>query len=119
MDPLGSLESPACAESSAGQIEAEFLNDTHLFCGLSRGISGAGVFVATYETLAPGTAVELELELPNGLVRALGEVRWTRSEREDIDQRPGIGILFMGLAPEAVAILAHALRSGSSRYHEI
>jgi Tfp pilus assembly protein PilZ len=97
----------------------EQIDDTYLFSGLGHDTVGAGVFVATYQSLAPGAAVELELELPNGPLRALGEVRWTRIEKEDAEQRPGIGIVFIDLSPEAVASLADVVRSYPTRYYEV
>jgi Tfp pilus assembly protein PilZ len=101
------------------EVEAEFLDETYLFSGLDQDVVGSGVFVATYQSVAPGAAVELELELPNGPLYALGEVRWTRPEKEDADQRPGIGIVFMGLSPAATATLQEVLRSHVTRYHEV
>ena len=101
------------------EVDAEFLGDTYLFSGLGNDVAGSGVFVATYQDLALGAAVELELELPSGPVRALGEVRWSRGESEDADQRPGLGIVFMGLSSEAKAALADVLRSHATRYHEV
>jgi hypothetical protein len=101
------------------EVEAEFLGDSYLFSGLGCDVVGSGVFVATYQSLAPGAAVELELELPNGPIRALGEVRWTRAEKEDAEQRPGLGIVFMDLSAEAIATLADAFQSHSTRYYEV
>jgi uncharacterized protein (TIGR02266 family) len=101
------------------EFEVEFLDDTHLIAGLSQDISEGGVFVATYQKLELGTHVTLALELPAGRVQVRGEVRWARQELEDSDQRPGLGVAFTELSPEAVATLTEFCRSHPAHYYEM
>jgi uncharacterized protein (TIGR02266 family) len=101
------------------EFEIEFLGDTHLIAGLSQDISEGGVFVATYQKLIIGSTVTLGLELPSGRVEVRGQVRWERSEIEDSDQRPGFGVAFTELAPEAVAALTEFCRQHPAHYYEM
>ncbi|HVY29242.1 MAG TPA: PilZ domain-containing protein [Polyangiaceae bacterium] len=101
------------------EFEIEFLGDTHLIAGLSQDISEGGVFVATYQRLVIGSTVTLGLELPSGRVEVRGQVRWERAEIEDSDQRPGFGVAFTELAPEALAALTEFCRQHPAHYYEM
>jgi uncharacterized protein (TIGR02266 family) len=101
------------------EFEVEFLDDTHLIAGLTQDISEGGVFVATYQKLPLGTKVTLGLELPGGRVEVRGEVRWARPELEGSDQRPGFGVAFTELTPEALAALRQFCLSHPAHYYEM
>jgi uncharacterized protein (TIGR02266 family) len=101
------------------EFEVEFLDDTHLITGFTQDISEGGVFVATYETLPLGTSVSLALELPGGRIEVRGQVRWARPELEAAEQRPGLGIAFTELPPEALAALTEFCRSRPAHYYEV
>jgi len=81
-------------------LELEFEQDSHFFTGLSQDISEGGIFVATYERLPVGTRLSISFETQAGPVLAKGEVRWVRDAGLE-DGRPGIGIAFTELSPEA------------------
>jgi uncharacterized protein (TIGR02266 family) len=101
------------------EFEVAFLGDSHLIAGLSQDISEGGVFVATYQQVEIGSAVTLGLELPSGRVEVQGVVRWTRPELEDCEQRPGFGVAFSDLSPEALAALREFCRSEPPRYYDL
>jgi uncharacterized protein (TIGR02266 family) len=102
-----------------GEFEVEFLGDTHFTTGLTQDLSEGGVFIATYQRLPIGTAVSLAFDLPGGLrVEAQGEVRWVRGEREDGETRPGLGVAFTELGPEALAGIVEYCRGSAARYYE-
>jgi uncharacterized protein (TIGR02266 family) len=101
------------------EFEVEFLGESHLITGLSQDISEGGVFVATYQTLPLGTVVSLGLELPSGRVVVQGRVRWQRSQVEDGDSRPGLGIQFMDLDAHTVAMLTELCRAQPAHYYEL
>jgi uncharacterized protein (TIGR02266 family) len=103
----------------SNELEVELLHDTHLVTGLEQDIAQGGLFVATYRTLPLGTRVALELELAEDRVLASGEVRWLRDEREDLQQRPGFGVAFVDLSPDAAAVLAQLCRAEPARYYEV
>jgi hypothetical protein len=46
-------------------------------------------------------------------------VRWARPELESCQQRPGLGIAFTELTPEAVAMLADFCRSRPAHYYDL
>lgn len=101
------------------EFEVEFLGESHLIAGLTQDISAGGVFVATYRILPLGTVVSLGLELPSGRVVVRGTVRWRRDEVEDGDERPGLGIQFMDLDAQTVAVLTEVCRTHPARYYEM
>lgn len=101
------------------EFEVEFLGDTHLIAGLSQDISEGGVFVATYQRLIIGSTITLGLELPSGRVEVRGQVRWERGELEDSEQRPGFGVAFTELPPEALAALTEFCRQHPAHYYEM
>jgi uncharacterized protein (TIGR02266 family) len=100
-------------------FEVAFLGDSHLIAGLSQDISEGGVFVATYQRLEIGSAVTLGLELPSGRVEVKGVVRWARPELQDSEQRPGFGVAFTEVLPEALAALRDFCRVEPARYYEL
>ena len=66
-------------------------------------LSRGGAFVRTAEPLSPGRRVLVELHLPgHEPLEAIGRVAWTKrvmTPRES-EQRAGIGIEFLGGAPD-------------------
>lgn len=100
------------------EFEVEFLDDTHLMSGLTQDISQGGLFVATYQTLPIGSLIHLALELPGGRVEVQGEVRWARPECEALEQRPGFGVTFLDVSPEALAALSEFCRSHPPHYYD-
>ena len=63
--------------------------------------------MATFDTLPVGTAMDLELTLPDGArISAAAEVRWVREFKEDApDVWPGMGLKFTDLSAEARAAI--------------
>lgn len=100
------------------EFEVEFLDDTHLISGLTQDISQGGLFVATYQTLPLGSLICLALDLPGGRVEVQGEVRWARAECEALEQRPGFGVAFRQLSPEALVALTAFCRSHPPLYYD-
>jgi uncharacterized protein (TIGR02266 family) len=112
-DPLepgvAELEGPVSNRRGSARvpcaIELEFAHDSHFFAGLSQDISEGGIFVATYERLPIGTGLSLTFEIQEGSVEVRGEVRWIR-DAEQGDHRPGLGIAFTEVSPEAADRIA-------------
>ena len=87
------------------EVEIGLTSESHIYTGLSLDVSTGGVFVATYEPAAPGTAVSLYFVLPDGhVVNAEGVVRWTRAATADAP--PGIGVAFVNISSESIAHIA-------------
>lgn len=80
-------------------------------------LSRGGVFVRTSEPFVEGRRVLVEITLPDGgAFESVGRVAWTQRtlgpvERADAD---GIGIEFLGSAPDHVAALERHLRGAGS-----
>jgi hypothetical protein len=69
----------------------------------SGNLSAGGAFVVTAEPLRPGRRVLLELHLPEGgSIEAIGRVAWTKRvlAPDERDREAGVGIEFLGGAPE-------------------
>jgi uncharacterized protein (TIGR02266 family) len=90
------------SERWACALELEFTNESQFFAGLTQDISRGGLFIATYRKLAVGTPLRLRFDLPGGAtVDVSGEVRWVREPTAG-GTRPGLGVAFTDLAPEAL-----------------
>jgi uncharacterized protein (TIGR02266 family) len=85
------------------QAAVDFHSDSNVFTGFSTNISDGGMFVATANTLAIGTEVDLALTLPSGeRMSVRGVVRWARRVNDDTPEvSPGIGIQFVDLPLES------------------
>lgn len=80
------------------EAEISLTSESQFFSDLSGDISEGGLFVATYRAVAVGTVIDIEVSLPDGPVRAVGRVQWTRPG--GLDLPPGLGIAFVALAEE-------------------
>jgi uncharacterized protein (TIGR02266 family) len=83
--------------------------ETHdnFFTGFARDLSDGGLFVATFDTLPVGSALDVGFDLPDGThIEARARVRWVRDLVEGTaDAWPGIGLCFEDLPPEAAAAI--------------
>ncbi|HYQ14141.1 MAG TPA: TIGR02266 family protein [Polyangiaceae bacterium] len=87
------------------EVEIGLTTESHIYTGLSLDVSTGGVFVATYDVAAPGTAISLHFVLPDGfVVNAEGVVRWTRAATTDAP--PGMGVAFTSISVEALDHIA-------------
>ena len=80
------------------ETEVSLTSESQFFSDLSGDISEGGLFVATYRAVAVGTVIDIEFSLPDGPVRAVGRIQWTRPG--GLDLPPGLGIAFVALAEE-------------------
>lgn len=91
------------AERQLCEFELTFLEETHFYSGLTQDISTGGMFIATYNLLPIGTPLTLSFELwPGQVIEVNGVVRWVREEAAD-GARPGLGVAFTDLSPEALS----------------
>jgi len=99
------------------EVEIGLTSESHIYTGISLDVSTGGVFVATYEPAAPGTAVSLYFVLPDGhVVNAEGTVRWTRAATADAP--PGMGVAFVNISSESLAHIAHFCESRPPLYFD-
>jgi uncharacterized protein (TIGR02266 family) len=97
---------------SRGKVAIDLAVDAHsehnLWCGLSNDVAEGGVFVATHESLEPGTNVDLSVRLPGveEPVALRGVVRWIRAYGEESDAPAGVGVKFVALDQRALPELS-------------
>jgi uncharacterized protein (TIGR02266 family) len=86
-------------------LEVDYSNSDNFLFAYIRDISETGIFIRTNEPEKPGTLLNLRF-MPNDgnrqLLQLEGEVLWVNTVREgDPDNiNPGMGVKFVGLAPE-------------------
>jgi len=96
----------------AVDLEVSMSSEHNFYAGLAENISAGGIFVATHITKPVGEQLELSIALPGGLsIRATGEVRWTLAYSETSSAKPGLGIRFLDLSPEAVGLIERFVRN--------
>jgi uncharacterized protein (TIGR02266 family) len=100
--------------------QVEFRAESHFFAGITQDISTGGIFVATYQLLPVGTALSIQLELPDGSeLEAEGVVRWVRRAANQHSERPGIGIAFKNLSRENLERVTAFCRERPPLYMEL
>jgi uncharacterized protein (TIGR02266 family) len=93
-------------------VEVSMSSEHNFYTGLAENISTGGIFIATHITKPVGEQLELSIALPGGLsLHCTGEVRWTRAYSEKSSSRPGLGIRFLELSPDAVALIERFVRN--------
>lgn len=80
LDAIVEIMQPAPQASRVDPLEVvvDKANDNNFFTGLTGEISDGGLFVATHNVLPVGTRVALKVYLPEGTLKALGQVSWVR-----------------------------------------
>ena len=74
------------------KTEVSLASDSQFFAGLTGNISKGGLFVATYQPMPIGSAVKMQIALPDGDLQATGVVRWIREASSGA--LPGVGVAF-------------------------
>ena len=94
--------------------------ESNFFVGFSGEISEGGVFLATYETLSRGAAVDVLVTLPGGFqTRVLGRVRFVRDPMDfGADVEPGMGIAFEGLSAEGRELILRFIRKRAPMFYD-
>lgn len=95
------------------QAAVELHSDTNLFTGFSTNISEGGLFVATVQSAAIGTEIDLSFTLPSGENLSVhGVVRWVREVNDKTPEIfPGVGIQFINLDPAVAVSLQRFVQS--------
>jgi uncharacterized protein (TIGR02266 family) len=96
----------------AVDLEVSMSSEHNFYAGLAENISAGGIFVATHVVKPVGERLQLSLTLPGDLsLQCTGEVRWTRPYSHTSTSSPGLGIRFLDLSPEAVALIERFVRN--------
>lgn len=85
-------------------VEVTLGSDHNFYVGFSENISEGGLFVATHSLREVGSTLEIDFTLPGheAPIHVTTVVRWVRLYSETSDAPPGMGLEFVGIAPEAV-----------------
>ncbi len=97
------------------EVSVDLESAHNFFSGVASNISVGGLFIATREPRTIGELVTVRLSLP-GDERPLtveGVVRWIRTESAGPggEGAAGVGVQFLGLAPDALAAISTFVRS--------
>ena len=115
--PYGGRDQRSGGDRVVIEVDIGVLTESHFYAGLSQDLSRGGVFIATYQPLAPGTHVSLFFVLPDGhTVHADGIARWTREASEDAP--PGMGVAFQVLRPEDVEAIERFCAKRAPLYYD-
>jgi uncharacterized protein (TIGR02266 family) len=115
--PYGGRDQRSSGDRVTIEVDIGVLTESNFYAGLSQDLSRGGVFIATYQPLAPGTAVSLYFVLPDGhTVQANGIARWTREASEDAP--PGMGVAFQVLRPEDVRAIERFCAKRAPLYYD-
>lgn len=113
-----STETCSSTERGASEPMLEFTDQTELYSDLSGELEKGGVFIETYQRLALGTRVELEVRLSNGsALKVEGHVSWLRREAPG-ETLPGMGIQFASCSAGVLGALRACYSLLPPRYFE-
>lgn len=96
-------------------MEVTFASEHNFYTGLLQNIGSGGLFIATEQLLPLGARLDVEFSVPGADASCVAscEVAWLR-DREAVhrgsDGVPGMGVRFVGLAPEGVAAVDGFIR---------
>jgi uncharacterized protein (TIGR02266 family) len=113
-------------------LDVTLFGDHNFYVVLSENLSEGGLFIGTHNILPIGTVLRLEFSLPTCPVplSVLGEVRWIRAPEaisEDHNNfgsgsaggiKPGMGIQFKELDPEAARAITKFITVRSPEFYE-
>src|SRR5262245_61992158 len=83
------------------EVEVDMFSDHNFFTGFSCNVSEGGIFVATHRVREVGSRVEVTFTLPGDEtpIVARTEVKWVRVHNEESNVPPGMGLMFVDIAP--------------------
>lgn len=103
----------------AVDLEVSMSSEHNFYAGLAQNISVGGIFVATHIQKPVGERLELSLTLPGGFsIHCFGEIRWTRAFSDTSNSKPGLGIRFLDLSPEAAGLIERFVRNREPLLHD-
>lgn len=114
------------ARDEAGELVTDLeahlsqVSEHNFYQGFSENLSDGGLFVQTYQARTIGDRVTLQFTLPDDdtPVVVRGVVRWVRAFHEPSGTKPGVGVQFEGLSPEAQQRIERFLRHRSPLFYD-
>jgi len=93
-------------------------SENNFFTGFDQDISTGGLFIATYNILAAGTQLDVNVELPDRPPLLLrGTVRWIREDIQT-DISPGMGVVFENLSRKETDIINSHIKEHQPIFYE-
>jgi PilZ domain len=85
------------ARRTRRRLVVHYGTDEPRYIGFSRNLSRSGIMLGAMHVFAPGTLLNMEVELPGGALRLRGQVIWAREGPLQWMQtgRVGMGITFI------------------------
>lgn len=95
-------------------------SETNFYVGFSGEIAEGGVFVATYNTLAVGAAVNVTVTLPGGFeFKVPGRVQFVRDPMDLMaDSEPGMGVRFEQLPSDTRELVLRFIRKRAPMFYD-
>ena len=102
------------------EVEVDMVSDHNFFTGFSCNVSEGGLFVATHRVREVGSRIEITFTLPGDdrPIVARTEVKWVRVHNEQSNVPPGMGLMFIDIAPESIARIAAFVRVRETLFYE-
>jgi|SRR5450759_2679000 len=99
-------------------VEVTFESEHNFFIGLTRDLSGGGLFVATPTVRPVGEKIHVRFTIPTHyeVIEAITEVRWVRMTALRGGGEAGMGLCFLQLAPRAKAAIMAFLKKRESLF---
>ncbi len=103
-----SVQSPAAGVATrTADVELDLATESTLWLGFSQDIAEGGVFIATHAPHALGTPMDLTVRIGTGEPMTIaGIVHWTRTQLDNDDAPPGLGVRFTSLSVDAARALS-------------
>jgi uncharacterized protein (TIGR02266 family) len=103
-------------------VQVTMDSEHNFYTGLTQDLSNGGLFVATHNIRPIGERIHLRFTLPTAPapIDALTEVRWVRMMPvAGGGGEPGMGLMFINLAPQAQAAIHAFLRKRDSLFYDV
>jgi uncharacterized protein (TIGR02266 family) len=103
-------------------VQVTMDSEHNFYTGLTQDLSSGGLFVATHVIRPVGERIHLHFTLPTSPVpiEAVTEVRWVRMEAvRGGGGEPGMGLMFLDLAPVAKAAVEAFLKKRDSLFLDL
>ncbi len=98
---------PRASPRAELSVEVSLRSEHNFFTGRAENISEGGVFIATRSLLPIGTDVSVEVRLPDveRRITAACVVRWVRPPGETSNAPAGMGLMFVAISEDDVAVI--------------
>jgi len=120
--PHKAASAPPAYTGPRSDVEANVgaTSETNFYVGFSGEIAEGGVFVATYNTLAVGAAVNVTVTLPGGFeFKVPGRVQFVRDPMDLMaDSEPGMGVRFEQLPGDTRELVLRFIRKRAPMFYD-